>query len=174
MVHNKEMVDGFIYGCETQKTPRQTNYSPYHKKTSASFQAAKYLLLTLLWYKKPPAITGLENTLLQLIISFLTVSTFIGFKQGFVMEITSSSILPILVLGLLNTGIGCYFYFSSIDSLPIQTVAILGYLEPLSAVLFSVIILNESMSPLQIIGAVLIISGAVFSEICGGNKRRSG
>lgn len=56
MVHNKEMVDGFIYGCETQKTPRQTNYSPYHKKTSASFQAAKYLLLTLLWYKKQPCI----------------------------------------------------------------------------------------------------------------------
>ena len=48
------MADGFICGCEIQKQPRQTNYSPYHKKISASFQVSKYLSLTLLWYKKQP------------------------------------------------------------------------------------------------------------------------
>ena len=56
MVYNKEMVDGFIDGCEIQKKERQTNYSPYHKKISASFQVAKYLLLTLLWYKNKEAL----------------------------------------------------------------------------------------------------------------------
>ena len=46
------MVDGFIDGCEIQKSPRQTNYSPYRKKISASLQVSfQYLLLTLLWYK---------------------------------------------------------------------------------------------------------------------------
>lgn len=114
--------------------------------------------------KKAADITGLENSMLQLFISFLTVAVFVGFKQGFAIQISSSSIVPIFVLGLLNTGIGCYFYFSSIGNLPIQTVAICGYLEPLSAVLFSVAILGETMSPLQIMGAVLIIGGAIFAE----------
>lgn len=46
------------------------------------------------------------------------------------------------------------------------TVAVCGYLEPLSAVLFSVLFLKEQMLPLQIIGAVLILGGALFSEKC--------
>ncbi len=120
--------------------------------------------------KKAADITGLENSMLQLFISFLTVAVFVGFKQGFAIQISSSSIVPIFVLGLLNTGIGCYFYFSSIGKLPIQTVAICGYLEPLSAVLFSVAILRETMSLLQIMGAVLIIGGAIFAE-CYNFKR---
>ena len=44
------------------------------------------------------------------------------------------------------------------------TVAISGYLEPLSAIILATLILGETMRPLQIIGAVLIIGGAVFGE----------
>ncbi len=119
--------------------------------------------------KKAKAIVGLENSTLQLIIAFLTVAAFVGIKQGYVMQITSSSIMPILILGLLNTGIGCYLYFSSIGKLKVQTVAICGYLEPLSAVLFSIVFLSEEMQPLQIIGAALIIGGALAGELL--NKR---
>lgn len=111
------------------------------------------------------SITGLENSTLQLIIAFVAVSVFVGLKQGYAMEISASSILPILLLGLLNTGIGCYLYFSAIAKIPVQTVAVFGYLEPLSAVLFSFVILKETLLPLQIIGAVLIIGGAMFSEL---------
>ena len=121
--------------------------------------------LMVTFNKKAKDITGLENSMLQLFVAFLTVAIFVGIKQGFRMEIDTQSIIPILVLGLLNTGIGCYFYFSSIGKLPVQTVAICGYLEPLSAVVFSVIFLKETMLPIQIIGAVLIIGGAILGEI---------
>jgi drug/metabolite transporter (DMT)-like permease len=114
--------------------------------------------------KKAKDVKGLENAMLQLFISFLTVAVFVGVKQGFIIQIESRDWLPILVLGFLNTGIGCYFYFSSIGNLPVQTVAICGYLEPLAAVLFSVFLLRETMSGGQILGAVLIIGGAVFGE----------
>lgn len=119
--------------------------------------------------KKAKAIVGLENSTLQLTIAFFTVAAFVGIKQGYTMQITSSSVMPILILGLLNTGIGCYLYFSSIGKLKVQTVAICGYLEPLSAVLFSVVFLSEVMLPLQIIGAALIIGGAMAGELL--NKR---
>ena len=118
----------------------------------------------VIFNKKAAAITGLENSALQLFIAFATVAVFVGLKQGFMIDIPTESVLPIFVLGLLNTGIGCYLYFSSIEKIPVQTVAICGYLEPLSAVLFSVIFLSEKLLPMQIIGAVLIIGGAIFGE----------
>ncbi len=114
--------------------------------------------------KKAKDIVGIENSTLQLTIAFLTVAIFVGLKQGYAMRTAPTSIVPILILGLLNTGIGCYFYFSSIGKLKVQTVAICGYLEPLSAVIFSVIFLKETMLPLQIVGAILIIGGAMIGE----------
>ena len=73
----------------------------------------------VIFNKKATAITGLENSMLQLLISFLTVAIFVGFKQGFALQIPASSVLPVLFLGLVNTGLGCYLYFSSIGDLPV-------------------------------------------------------
>jgi hypothetical protein len=70
------------------------------------------------------------------------------------MEIAAEDWPPILWIGLLNTGISCYLYFSSMGRLPVQTVAICGYLEPLSAVIFSVLFLQEVLRPVQMIGAI--------------------
>ncbi len=118
----------------------------------------------VIFNKKAVSITGMKNATIQLTTAFLTVAAFLGFRQGFIIEVSQSDWIPILILGLLNTGIGCYLYFSSIAGLPVQTVSICGYLEPLSAVLFSTVFLKEVLHPIQIIGAKLVISGAVFSE----------
>ncbi len=133
-----------------------------------ALSAVMYAFMVI-FNKKAAAITGLENATLQLTVSFLTVAVFTGVKQGFTMDIPAGSVLPLLILGFLNTGIGCYFYFSSIGSLPVQSVAICGYLEPLSAVVLSVLILRETMLPVQVVGAALILGGAIFGE-CGKRK----
>ncbi len=119
----------------------------------------------VIFNKKASSITGLENPMWQLITSFITVAVFLGLKQGFSIHNTPGDLIPILLLGIVNTGVGCYFYFSSIGDLPVQTVAILGYLEPLSALCFSAAFLGETMNFLQIIGAVLILGGAAFGEL---------
>jgi drug/metabolite transporter (DMT)-like permease len=85
-------------------------------------------------------------------------------KQGIVIPVTSESLFPVLLLGVVNTGIGCYLYFSSIQHLPAQSVAIFGYLEPLSALIFSAAILQERLTFVQMVGAVLILGGAAFGE----------
>jgi RarD protein len=125
----------------------------------------------VIFNKKAVSITGLENSMCQLIMSFMTVAIFIGFKQGFSVNINQGNLLPILILGIVNTGIGCYFYFSSIGALPVQTVSICGYLEPLSALVFSAAILGEKLSFVQITGAVLILGGAAFGELFPWKKR---
>lgn len=118
----------------------------------------------VIFNKKAVKITGMENSTLQLTISCLTVAIFVLFKQGLIIHIPSASIPWIFCLGLVNTGIGCFLYFSSIDDLPVQSVAVIGYLEPLSAVIMSVLLLHEEMSIIQIIGAICIIGGAIWSE----------
>ncbi len=123
--------------------------------------------------KKATDITGLENSMLQLFVSFLTAAVFVGIKQGYVIDVQPDSIVPIVILGLVNTGIGCYFYFSSIGKLPVQTVAVCGYLEPLSAVMFSAIMLDERLTVLQLIGAALIIGGAMLGELYKSSPKSS-
>nr|WP_315019591.1 DMT family transporter [uncultured Aminipila sp.] len=127
--------------------------------------------IMVVFNKKAVSITGLENSMYQLFISFITVAIFIGLKQGFSVHIIQGNLMPILLLGVVNTGIGCYLYFSSIGGLPVQTVSICGYLEPLSALIFSAAILGEKLSPVQIVGAVLILGGAAFGELFSVEKR---
>lgn len=122
----------------------------------------------VIYNKKAVSIMGLENPMWQLMISFIAVALFLAFKQGFSMFKIDGNLIPILILGIVNTGLGCYFYFSSIGVMPVQTVAILGYLEPLSALLFSAVLLGETMSWAQMVGAVLILGGALFGELLRG------
>jgi drug/metabolite transporter (DMT)-like permease len=114
--------------------------------------------------KKAEGITGLANATGQLVVGFLTVALFTVVKTGFAIAVPVADWAPMLVLGLVNTGAGCYFYYSSIGRLPIQSVAICGYLEPLSAVVFSVLLLHETMTVPMLLGGALILGGAAFGE----------
>ena len=121
--------------------------------------------IMIIFNKKAVSITGLENSMCQLVISFIIVAIFLGLYQGFSIRLEPDALLPILVLGIINTGVGCYFYFSSIGNLPVQTVATCCYLDPLSALVFSAIFLGEDLNLTQIVGAMLILGGAAFGEL---------
>lgn len=129
----------------------------------ALLSAVMYAFMVL-FNKKSEKITGLENAALQLCVSFFTVVVFCLFR-GAALSVSGKEVAAVLVMGFLNTGVGCYLYFSSIHHLPVQGVAILGYLEPLSAVLFSALFLHESMSAVQWLGALFILGGAAFAEL---------
>ena len=71
----------------------------------------------------------------------------------------------LLVLGLVNTGIAYMLYFTGLQKLPGQSVALISYVDPVSALVFSALLLHETMTPLQVLGAVLIIGGALLGEL---------
>ncbi|MCB2218567.1 DMT family transporter [Desulfofustis glycolicus] len=135
-----------------------------HGLIYGAMSAIMYAIMVV-FNRKAGSITGLENAMWQLLVSFLTVAVFVLLKQGLMLSIRAESLPPILILGIINTGLGCYLYFSSIGELPVQTVAISGYLEPLSALIFSAILLGENLSVIQGIGAMLILGGAVSGEL---------
>lgn len=119
----------------------------------------------IIFNKMAVSITGLENSMSQLAVSFIAVAIFTFIKQGAIITIEPRSLFPILLLGFVNTGIGCYLYFSSIDRLSAGSVSIIGYIEPLSALIFSALFLHNRLSYPQNIGAVLILTGAAFGEL---------
>ena len=129
------------------------------------FMAALCYVAMVALNKKAKGVSGMENTLLQLVAALGTVSAFLLWKQGLSLDVAAGGWPFILVLGLVNTGYACWLYFSSIGRLPVQTVAVCGYVEPLSAVLFSVLLLGETMSLWQTLGAALIFAGAVLSQM---------
>lgn len=126
--------------------------------------AAVFYAVMVFFTKKNIRITGLENAMYQLVAAFLSVAVFVGFTGGYDFKMDTRGWISILILGVVNTGLGCYLYFSAIDELPVQTVAVCGYLEPLSTVVFSMLFLREHMSLIQIAGAVLILAGALYGE----------
>ena len=126
----------------------------------------------LILNKKAQSMDGMENSLLQMLSAAVTVFLLLLCKGGLAMSVTGASWPWILVLGIVNTGFGCWCYFSALGALSVQTVAVCGYLEPLSAVIFSALLLHERLTAPQLIGAALIIGGALFAE-CVHPKREA-
>ena len=135
----------------------------------AMMAAVAYAALVI-FNKLSKNLTGMENTTVQLIFSFITVAVFLGFKQGFAIHVAAEDWVWILIIGVVNSGFGCFLYFSAISLLPVQSVAVCGYLEPVTALILSALILHERMSPWQTAGAVLIIGGAMAAELLGSRK----
>ncbi len=119
----------------------------------------------LITNKKATHIGGMENSCIQLFFGFLTAAVYVAFNSGLYVTVPANSLPWLLMLGFLNTGVGCYLYFSAINKLPVQSVAICGYLEPASAIVYSVIFLHEMFSLWQLVGILLILGGAMYGEL---------
>ena len=128
------------------------------------FASAAAHAAMVIFSKLAKDIDGLENSSLQLLFAFAAVSAYAAAVSEIPSDVPAGDWPYILLLGFANTGIGCFLYFSTIVKLSAQTVSVAGYLEPLSAVVFSALLLGETMTGLQILGAAMIISGAVYAE----------
>lgn len=110
-------------------------------------------------------LTGFETTLVQLMAASLVLLPYILMMGPMHFSyVKVSSIINILILGIVHTGIAYFLYFTSIKELDGQTIAVLSYIDPISAVIMAAIFLGESMSFIQIIGGILILGSTFLSE----------
>ena len=135
-----------------------------------AMSAVMYAVMVI-FSKKVKVIDGVECSAIQLCGSFAAVAVYLAFSGAMgTLELPSAEMIAhlnvpaALCIGLVNTGLGCYMYFSSMGELPVTRVAVCGYLEPLSAVVLSAVLLGEPMTSANVLGACLILGGAVFSE----------
>ena len=107
-----------------------------------------------------------RKTYIQLLSAGLVMVPYLLLTGGIdPASFTPLTVVLLLVVGIVHTGIAYVLYFGSMDGLRVQSVAILSYIDPVSALLFSAILLQEPLSLLNIVGAVMIIGSAVVSEL---------
>ena len=127
---------------------------------AACFYAGVVILNKLIrvenpWYK----------TIIQLSSAAIVLVPYLLFTNGFSMPGMNLRLLLLLcIIGTVYTGFAYVLSFSSIPRLKAQSTALLSYIDPVTAVLVSSVFLGEKLSPAELIGALLIIGSALFSE----------
>ncbi|MFE7084369.1 DMT family transporter [Priestia megaterium] len=107
----------------------------------------------------------LEITIIQLGITALLLLPYVFLTEGFgVFEVSKSSVPFIIILGIVNTGIGFWLFFSGMEKLKGQSIAMLSYVDPFVGILISAVILREHMTIVQIIGGALLLGSTFISE----------
>ncbi|AOT72906.1 DMT family transporter [Geosporobacter ferrireducens] len=110
-------------------------------------------------------LSGFETTFVQLVIAVLVLLPYVFVKDRMnFSDLNLVSIIFILILGIIHTGIAYFLYFTSIKELKGQTIAVLSYIDPISAVIIAAIFLGESMGFIQLIGGMLILGSTFLSE----------
>jgi len=105
------------------------------------------------------------KTVIQLAGAALVMIPYVLLTEGVPeLTLTAADIGMVLLVGIVHTGITYALYFGSMQRLKAQTVAVMSYIDPVFALLLSAAVLHESLTPLGILGAVLIIGSAIISE----------
>ena len=133
----------------------------------AGLGAAVLYASVIIMNKKISGIDAYRRTIIQLLTAGIVMIPYLLLTKGFssVGAFGSMTIILLLTTGIVHTGIAYLLYFAGMDGLRVQSVAILSYIDPVAALLFSVLFLKEPFSINGVIGAVLIIGSAIASEI---------
>ncbi|MCC2931914.1 DMT family transporter [Bacillus sp. LBG-1-113] len=128
--------------------------------------AAAFYAALMLLNKFIKEMNRLEVTIFQLLVTALILLPYVLITEGLNMLSVSSSSIPFIIfLGIVNTGIGFWLFFSGMEKLKGQSIAVLSYVDPFVAILISGLILQEQFTLLQIIGGVLLLGSTFASEI---------
>ena len=126
--------------------------------------AAVLYSVVVIMNKKTPGLDAYRKTIVQLLSAGMVMVPYLLLTGGAGGNASVTGVILLLVVGLVHTGIAYVLYFGSMENLKAQTIAILSYVDPVTAFLLSAMLLREPMSAAGIIGAVLIIGSAVISE----------
>ena len=131
-----------------------------------SLGAAVLYTSVIIMNKKLTPIPAYDKTIVQLgsaatvLIPYLLITGF-----GATQPLTALQMALLVIVGIVHTGIAYALYFGSMGALGAQTIALFSYLDPVIAVLLSALLLKEAMSLSNIIGTILILGSALYSEL---------
>jgi len=127
--------------------------------------AAVLYASVILTNKKIADIGAYDKTIGQLGVAALVLLPYVLLTED-ISQLTFDplSLLLLLIAGIIHTGIAYWLYFGSMEALPAQTVALYSYIDPILAIVLSMVVLREPMTVLSGIGAVMILGAAYISE----------
>ena len=132
--------------------------------------AAVFYAAAVLMNKALRLTGGIHRTLIQFVGASLALILYVPMTGGFHLnQLTVTGFGCLLILGVVHTGFAYCLYFSSLKELSGQEASILSYIDPLVAVLVSVVLLHEEITLLQIVGGALILGFTLWNELSAEN-----
>lgn len=111
-------------------------------------------------------ISSYGMTIMQIGIAAVILLPYTAVTQNFGnLSFDFLTIVLLLIVGILNTGITYSLYFSSIKELKAQTITIFSYIDPIVAIFLSTFLLKEKPDIYTVIGGILILGATFVSEL---------
>ena len=136
--------------------------------------AAVLYATVVLLNKSLGPVPAMDKTIVQLLSAGIVLLPYTLLAGAWPAAAPDGKSLALLaVVCILHTGLAYLLYFGSMDGLSAQTIALLGYIDPVVAVLLSALVLGEALTPAGILGAVLILLGTAAGELLPARGRRT-
>ena len=120
----------------------------------------------ILFNKRLQGVGAFDRTLLQLAFAGAVLLPYVLLTEKVsIGDYTPKVIFLLLIVGIIHTGVAYVLYFASLEKLKAQTAALYSYIDPISAILLSAVILGELPGVMTVVGAVLILGAAVVSDL---------
>lgn len=135
--------------------------------------AAFFYALVIIFNRRMNRINGLDRTFMELFLSLVVLTLYMAATSHFSdFVIPEGALIYVLILGILHTGLAYFLYFSTVDRLDSQHVALISYIDPMSAIIFSALFLDEKVYFNMILGALLILGSSILFELIGKKEQR--
>jgi drug/metabolite transporter (DMT)-like permease len=92
-----------------------------------------------------------------LVLAFFTNLTITILLLPFIREMPLHALWSYLIVGIVHSTIAPILYYKGLQHVTANRSAVLGYIEPVGAIIFGVIFLSECPSAVSLIGGALII-----------------
>lgn len=97
-----------------------------------------------------------------LFLAFLVNTTIVIILSPFISRFPSQALLSFIIIGIMHSTIAPVIYYAGMKYITANKTAVLGYLEPVCAIILSYIFLNEKPYINTILGgSLIIISGYI-------------
>ena len=111
-------------------------------------------------------LSPIETTFVQLSTAAVTMIPYILLTEDITTFVFDKrSVIFTLIVGVFHTGIVYMIYFSSVQKIPAQTTAVFSYIDPVTAIILSAVVLGERLDAVQLIGTFLILAATLFNEL---------
>ncbi len=111
-------------------------------------------------------ISAYDKTIVQLFVAAIVLIPYILLTEDVTsIQLGGISIVLIILVGIVHTGIAYALYFSSMKDLEAQTIALYSYIDPCVAIFLSAFVLREQLSLLGIVGAIIVLGSTLISEM---------
>lgn len=121
------------------------------------------IVLTKRW-GRPPGVGLLGFTGVQLAMGGVMLLPVALVAEGLPQELTGLNLAGFAFLSIVGALLAYVVWFRGIERLPALAVSFLGFLSPLVATFLGFAFLGESLTPLQLAGAVLVLASVLFAQ----------